>query len=116
MLCHGKVSFVAKPFNYFRMHDDSVIGKLRACIDDFYYREQYDRTPRVKFSNYLYSNTIKVSTRSEQISDLFISYDDGNEGLFLIKNREYLQGLKKIISATFKPKFKSGYLKKMIRF
>lgn len=115
MLCHGKVAFIAEPLNYFRIHDESVIGKLRTNSSDIKYQEQYDRTLRLKFKEYLFSNKISLNKKSNQINDLYISYDHGYEGLFLIKKREYLQGVKKVISSTFKPTFKTGYLKKMFK-
>lgn len=116
ILCKGKVAFIAQPLNYFRIHDDSVIGKLKTNSSNLDYQEHYDRTLRIKFKKYLHSNKISLNQLSNYNNELYISYDDGNEGIFLLQKNNNWHGIRKILSASFNPSFKSGYLKKLFRF
>ncbi len=114
MLCFGKVAFISEPLNYFRYHDTSVIGKLKHANNSNNYLEQYDRALRKKFKKYLNENKIYIDPRIKFINDQNISYDNGNEAIHLFAKRKMLKAFPLLFSSTFLPKFKSGYLKKIL--
>lgn len=116
MLCYGKVAFITKPLNYFRRHSESVIGKLNRIKNEENYVEQYDRLMRLKFYSFVKFNKIKIEYSVTYINDTYISFDNGNEAIFLFKKRKYFKALKMVFLATFYPNFKTGYIKQLFSF
>ena len=114
ILCYGKVAFIAEPLNYFRYHDTSVIGKLKHANNSNNYLEQYDGALRKKFKKYLNENKIYIDPKTKFINNQYISYDDGNEAIYLFEKKKILKALPLLFFSTFWPKFKSGYLKKIL--
>ena len=114
ILCYGKVAFIAEPLNYFRYHENSVIGKLKNELSSSFYTEQYDRSIRKKFKKFLLNNKIEFDPKTNFINDQYISFDNGNEAIHLIRKKNYFAALTLLFSASFFPKFKSGYLKKIL--
>jgi glycosyltransferase involved in cell wall biosynthesis len=115
MLCYGKVAFVAEPLNYFRYHDRSVIARAHQNFDTGSYREKYDRTMRKEFIAFLKQKDILLSPVTCRQNKYYISLDDGNEGLYRLKNREYLNGWRKVVYASLWPRLQSGFIKKALR-
>jgi hypothetical protein len=115
MLCFGKVAYVAEPLNYFRYHDRSVIARAHQNADANRYCEQYDRTMRKEFTAFLKQKHILLSRATCRQNKYYISIDEGNEGLFKLKQREYLNGWLKVFYASLWPGFKSGFIKKALR-
>ena len=115
MLCFGKVSYVSEPLNYFRYHDGSVISRAHQKADDASYREKYDRTMRKELIAFLKQKHILLSPVTCRQNKYYISLDDGNEGLHRLKNREYLNGWRKVVYASLWPRLQSGFIKKALR-
>jgi glycosyltransferase involved in cell wall biosynthesis len=116
MLCYGKVAFIAKPLNYFRRHSESVIGKINRVNIKENYVEQYDRLMRLKFYSFVKHNKIKIEHSIIYSNNTYISFDNGNEAIFLFRKRKYFKALKLVFFATFYPNFKTGYIKQLFSF
>lgn len=115
MLCFGKVAYVTEPLNYFRYHDGSVIARAHQNVDATSYHEKYDRTMRKEFIAFLKQMHILLSPATCRQNKYYISLDDGNEGLHRLKNREYLNGWRKVLYASLWPSLQSGFIKKALR-
>ena len=115
MLCFGKVAYVAEPLNYFRYHDRSVIARAHQNPVACSYYEQYDRTMRKEFAVFLKQKHILLSPATCRKNKYFISIDEGNEGLFKLKQGEYIKGWFQVLYASFCPRFKTGFIKKALR-
>ena len=111
----GDVAFLASHNNMFRFHSQSVIAKHNASIKSTY-KEQYDCKMRKAFKAW-YKTNYKLSFNKEiiKVNDQFISYDIGNEGLYLALNKHILNGLFKILVASFFPKLTTGYFRKILK-
>ena len=112
MLCFGKVAYVSAPLNYFRMHDKSVIARTHQLKESVFYKEKYDFTMRSEFLSFLKNWEVDIPANVIQKNALYMSMDLGNKGLFSIKNGDYLKGWKDVMTASFYPKFQSGFIKK----
>ena len=111
----GNIGFVASHNNMFRFHDGSVIAKHSASTLT-YYKEQYDLKMRKAFKIWYKTNFRSfLNNNILKINDQFISYDIGNEGLYLVSNKFYLQGLLKIFIASIFSKFTLGFLRKLLK-
>ncbi|MDB5200765.1 MAG: glycosyl transferase family protein [Ferruginibacter sp.] len=115
MLCYGNIAFSAKPMNYFRYHAHSVIAKANSTKAGDVYKENYDRTMREIFAEFVSANNIELPTAAKKRNATFMSYDIGNEGLFLLKQGQRFSGWRKVIAATFYAGWQSGFIKKAIR-
>lgn len=91
MLLISDISYVAKPLNYFRYHDQSVIASAVANHDLSRYIEMHDRTMRISFQKYLQKNHSGESEISQLNYD-HILREYGDEGIFEIKNRRLFKG------------------------
>lgn len=111
MLQFCNVSFIAEPLNYFRRHPNSVIGKISSQKNAF--TESYSKTMRLFFKKWLKKNNFKLNKNANFINNYEISLDIGNYGLFCIKNKKFILGIINILKASFFPKPKSYFLKKM---
>lgn len=114
MLCYGKIAYVAAPLNYFRYHKQSVIAKVHQNDGGAKYREQFDSGIRKEFAKFLIQQNIYVSSSVRKINAHYIALDRGNRGLFELKNGRFLSGWRDIVSASFYPRFQSGFLKKAL--
>lgn len=115
MLCFGKVAYVAEPLNYFRYHDHSVIARAHQNTNFTGYCEKYDRTMRKEFEAFLKQKNILLPLATRTQNKYYISLDDGNEGLYRLKKREYLTGWRKVIYASIWPRLQSGFIKKALK-
>ena len=114
MLCFGKVAYVSAPLNYFRKHNKSVIAKTHQLMEGDLYKERYDLTMRNEFLSFLNNRNIDIPINVLQKNAHYMSMDLGNKGLFSIKKGNYLNGWKDVLSASFYPKFQSGFIKKAL--
>ena len=114
MLCFGKLAYVAEPLNYFRYHDQSVIARAHQNAEADSYSEQYDRTMRKEFAAFLKQRHTLLSTTTFRQNKYYISLDEGNEGLYRLKRREYLKGWGKVVYASLWPRLQSGFIKKAL--
>lgn len=114
MLCYGKVAFVAQPMNYFRYHEDSVIAKAGKNKNSDQFHQQYDYSMRKEFKSFLKKEQLALSDKAYQANEYFIALDNGNEGLFKLRQGLTLQGWKQIIGASIYPKLQTGFIKKGI--
>ena len=112
MLCYGKVAFIAKPMNYFRYHNSSVIAKAFVKHDPSSYREWFDFSMRKEFILFSKLNQIQLTEKIKKINNLFIANELGNKGLFLLKRKKTLDGWFHIIKATFYSAFQTGFIKR----
>lgn len=115
MLCYGKVSFIAKPMNYFRYHDNSVIAKANRLKKEEQYNEQYDYTMRKEFKQFIEQYHIDLPTAAKKANEYFIALDKGNEGLFKLQNGQIVNGWREIIRASIYPRLQSGFIKKAFK-
>ncbi len=115
MLCFGRVAYVAEPLNYFRYHDRSVIARAHQNTHPGRYIEQYDRTMRKEFATFLKQWHIELSITSYRQNNYYISLDEGNEGLYRLKQKEYLTGWRKVVIASLWPRLQSGFIKKALK-
>lgn len=91
MLLISDVSFIAKPLNYFRYHEQSVIALAGKNIDVSIYTEKFDRTMRNRFQEYLktyHSTEIEIA----KVNSNNILKEHGDEGLFEIRNKRLIKG------------------------
>jgi glycosyltransferase involved in cell wall biosynthesis len=86
ILMFSDICFIAKPLNYFRYHNNSVIAKAVRQFDPGKYREKYDRTMRARFKIYLedmFSNYPSIINAN----DNYIQKEDWDERLFSTNNK-----------------------------
>lgn len=114
MLCYGKLAYVAEPLNYFRYHDQSVIARAHQNGKADSYSEQFDRTMRREFAAFLKKREILLSTATRRQNKYYISLDEGNEGIYRLKQREYVKGWSKVLYASLWPRLQSGFIKKAL--
>lgn len=112
MLCFGKVAFLSEPLNYFRKHDKSVIAQIHQMKNSQSYKESYDITMRKEFISFIKKNSIDLPSSVFNTNAYYISLDLGNNGLFNIRQGNFLSGWRDVISASVYPKFQSGFIKK----
>lgn len=91
MLLISDISYVAKPLNYFRYHDKSVIAIAEKEMDFSRYVERYDRTMRKRFQQYLITNHCR-KTDILKLNFDYILKEHGDEGLFEINNKRLFKG------------------------
>jgi glycosyltransferase involved in cell wall biosynthesis len=112
MLCYGSIAYNAAPLNYFRRHENSVIGILHVTKYHFSYQEQFDFKLRYTFHKFLKKMQIPALKDCIFTNQYYMSLDKGNKGLFFLKNRQYLRGIYFIIQASFYPVIQSGFIKR----
>ncbi|MBX9782833.1 MAG: glycosyltransferase [Chitinophagaceae bacterium] len=115
MLCYGKVAFVAKPLNYFRYHEQSVIATLYQGADNTVYKEQFDYSMREKYTVFLKEQKINASAKMKRMNAAYMALEKGNEGLFYLQKGEYMKGWERIAAASFYPTIQTGFIKRAIR-
>lgn len=113
MLSLSDIVYIAEPLNYFRRHQESVISSIKP--DQSGYTEQYSYLMRKSFKKWIDCNNIKLSKEAYRSNNEYISYDYGNNGLFLLRNGEFLKGWFIIMKASFYPVFQMGYIKKALK-
>ncbi|TXB63803.1 glycosyltransferase family 2 protein [Phaeodactylibacter luteus] len=96
--CLGNVAFHHKPLNYFRRHENSVIANISASTTN--YKEQFDKTMRIKFKNYLRKNRIDLPDITTETNNQLIALDRGNEALFLIQRQFSLRALFNLVKVS----------------
>jgi len=112
----GNIVFVATAYNFFRRHNQSVIGKIYANQQTATYREQYDFTMRTLYRNYLGKKAITKQVKQIRLlNEKYRSYDLGNKGLFLLHQKRHVEAWYDIIKASLFPVFQSGFIKKAVR-
>jgi len=115
MLFFCDISYNSEPLNYFRRHENSVIGKISSDSQPEIFKEIHSKTMRQFFNKWLEYNKLNLSKPAKFTNNYEISLDIGNFGLFCMKNKMYIKGLKNVLHSSFFPKPKSGYLKKMVK-
>ncbi|MEI7736808.1 MAG: glycosyltransferase family 2 protein [Ferruginibacter sp.] len=115
MLCYGKVAFVARPLNYFRYHEQSVIAKLYQDADNTVYKERFDYRMRKEYHRFLKEQRIKVPIKVKKTNAAYMALDKGNKGLFYLQRGQYLMGWKNIMGASVYPTLQTGFIKRAIR-
>lgn len=102
MLLVSNVAFVAKPLNYFRYHDGSVIATAIKMSSSDKYWEIHDRTMRKKLKEYLESFTPNTANIKKIIkkNNKYILEDEGREAVFEINKKHWLSGTAKLVRAT----------------
>ena len=113
ILSFGKIAFIANPSNYFRRHSESIIYKAHKNKNEEF-QDWYGYTMRLYLNKYLQNNRIEISKASRKVNDKYFSIDQGNFGLYQLKNKKLLVGWKLILSASFFPVFQTGFIKKAI--
>lgn len=113
MCCIGHIAFVPEPLNLFRYHKGSVIAK-DSISSSMRYREKYSGSMRMKFKQYLKTNGISLTNEAHVINDRFISWERGNEGLYMLGAKKFFTGWAKVLQASFYPVFQTGFIKKAI--
>lgn len=115
MLTQGKIAYSKSHLNYFRSHSNSVIAKANKNINLSEYTYQFDYVLRKKVVQYFEEFNIPLSSKFKTVNSSFIQLDEGNKGLFLIKNGFYIKGISLVLKASFYPKFQTGFLKRAFK-
>ena len=102
MLLISDVAFVAKPLNYFRYHEGSVIAKAIKMGSPNKYWETYDKTMRKQLKKYLgaFSQENALLKNIIKRNKSYILEDEGLEAVFEIKKKRNLNGYLKLLKAT----------------
>lgn len=98
ILLMSDISYVAKPFNYFRYHEQSVIANAIKNMDFSRYVEVYDRTMRNSFREYLQA-AHPVEAEILKMNTHYILKEYGDEGLFEINNKRLAKGWSLLIKS-----------------
>lgn len=114
MLCYGKVAFIAKPLNYFRYHEKSVIAKAHQYVNSSIYQEQFDASIRKEFAYFIKQRQIHFSENLKKINAFYIALDQGNRGLHKLQQNQFINGWADIIAASFYPRLQSGFIKRAL--
>ena len=114
LLTRGDLYFISRPMNYFRQHQYSVtaIAKKKTL-----YKNTFDTSItnlRNNFDSFLlHSGNEKLNSLKKKNKKI-ISYEFGNFGLYLRKEKKYLSSLYYILKASVYPNFKTYYLKRLV--
>jgi glycosyltransferase involved in cell wall biosynthesis len=114
ILLMSDVVYVSEPLNYFRYHEESVIANAIRNIDSNRYTEQYGRTMRERFHQYLQDN-YPIESGITSANCNYIFKEHGSEGLFDIQNRKLVSGWKKIGKSLYSSDAKWYYMKSGLR-
>jgi glycosyltransferase involved in cell wall biosynthesis len=114
LLTRGDLYFISKPMNLFRQHQHSVTARAKKKI---LYKNKFDTSItnlRSNFDLFLFNTADEKLLRVRKNNEKIISYELGNFGLYLHKEKKYLSSLYYILKASFYPNFKSYYLKRLV--
>ncbi len=114
LLTRGDLYFISRPMNYFRQHQHSVTALAKKNV---VYKNKFDiriTKLRNEFDSFLLQTAEKNFYRLREKNKKIISYEWGNFGLYLHKQKKYLSSLYFILKATFYPNFKTYYLKRLV--
>ncbi len=102
MLLSSDVAFVAKPLNYFRYHEGSVIATATKRSDPKRYWEIYDRTMRKQLNEYLDAGEEKnvLLKKILRQNKVYILEDDGREAVFDVQKGRWVKGYIKLFKAS----------------
>lgn len=96
ILMISDVMYLAKPLNYFRYHNLSVIAIAEKNMDFNSYIERFDRTMRNRFQEYLKINH-KKEVEIANVNADYILKEHGDEGLYEVGNKRLFKGWKHLI-------------------
>lgn len=98
VLMISDVMYLAKPLNYFRYHNQSVIAIAEKNMDFNSYIERFDRTMRNRFQEYLKTNH-KKEVEIANVNADYILKEHGDEGLYEVGNKWLFKGWKHLIKS-----------------
>lgn len=112
ILFYGKIAYSPLLLNQFRAHDESVIAKFIKFQEKDVFKDWYGLDMRLGLVHFFKSKKILVTPILKKVNANYMAIDKGNLGLYKLKNREFVNGWKLILQASFFPKLQSGFIKK----
>lgn len=114
LLTLGDLFYLSSPLNYFRKHEQSVTAKASLLNIDQNRIDCNLAKLRSEYNAFLLTLNEKKVFKIIIQNRLLLSYEWGNFGLYLHKQKKYLSSLYFILKASFYPNFKTYYLKRLV--